>query len=166
MGSERGAGRTISKLEREIRIDASPEEVYDTLTDPHCLGEWVTIQEELEEAPEGRDLAKGDTLRQRMKVAGQRFKLSWTVVQADPPSRVVWEGSGPVGSKARAVYELEDNGSGGTRFSYLNEYDMPGGLAGKLAGRAIVKASGGEADRSLERLKELVERRASGQPGA
>ena len=146
------------KLERAIDIDASPDAVYDVLTDPRCLGEWVTIQEELEEAPEGRDLAEGDTLRQRMKVAGRRFRLSWTVVQADRPSRVVWEGKGPMGSKAKAVYELSDDGNGGTCFSYLNQYDLPGGPAGKLAGRAIVKASGREADRTLERLKELVER--------
>lgn len=151
----------MTKLERSIEIDAPRERVYQVLTDPRCLGEWVTIQEELEEAPEGRDLEEGDTLRQRMKVAGTSFKLSWTVIEADRPSRVVWEGSGPVGSKARAVYELDDNGRGGTRFSYLNEYAMPGGPAGRLAGRAIMKASGGEADRSLERLKELVERRVA-----
>ncbi|HEX8051348.1 MAG TPA: SRPBCC family protein [Thermoleophilaceae bacterium] len=150
----------MTKLERAIEIDAPRERVYEVLTDPRCLGEWVTIQEELEEAPEG-DLVEGDTLRQRMKVAGQRFKLAWTVVEVDPPTRIVWEGCGPVGSKARAVYELEESARGGTRFSYLNEYAMPGGPLGRLAGRAVTKASGGEADRSLERLKALVERRVA-----
>ncbi|HEX8742352.1 MAG TPA: SRPBCC family protein [Thermoleophilaceae bacterium] len=152
----------MTKLEREIAIDAPRDAVYDVLLDPDCLGEWVTIQEELEEAPEGRDLAPGDQLRQRMKVAGQRFKLSWTVVESERPSRVVWEGRGPMGSKAKAVYELAEDGSGGTRFSYLNEYGLPGGFAGRIAGRAIVKASGGEADRSLERLKAICERNAGG----
>ncbi len=147
------------KLEREIEIDAPPERVYEILTDPDCLGEWVTIQEELEEAPKGRDLEAGDTLRQRMKVAGQRFRLSWTVVDANRPSRVEWEGSGPMGSKAHAVYELDDNGNGGTHFSYMNEYALPGGAVGRIAGRAIVKASGREADKTLERLKKLVESR-------
>ncbi|HEX8648048.1 MAG TPA: SRPBCC family protein [Thermoleophilaceae bacterium] len=147
----------MTKLEREIEIDAPRERVYEVLLDPDCLGEWVTIQEELEEAPEGRDLKPGDRLRQRMKVAGQRFRLSWTVVEADRPTRVVWEGEGPMGSKAKAVYELAENGGGGTRFSYMNSYDLPGGPAGRLAGRAIMKASGGEADKSLERLKALVE---------
>ena len=150
----------MTKLEREIDIEASPDAVYDVLTDPRCLGEWVTIQEALEDAPDG-DLEPGDTLRQRMKVAGKRFRLSWTVVEADRPSRVVWEGEGPMGSKAKAVYELTADGDGGTRFSYLNEYALPGGPAGKLAGRAILKASGKEADRTLERLKELVESRVA-----
>ena len=150
----------MTKLEREITIDASRDTVYDVLLDPDCLGEWVTIQEELEEAPEGRDLKPGDELRQRMKVAGARFRLSWTVVESDRPSRVVWKGKGPMGSKATAVYELSENGDGGTRFSYLNEYALPGGPAGRLAGRAIMKASGREADKTLERLKELCESKA------
>jgi uncharacterized protein YndB with AHSA1/START domain len=149
----------MTKLEREIEIRASPEAVYDVLADPSCLGEWVTIQEELEEAPEG-DLKPGSRLRQRMRVAGTRFRLSWTVVEAERPSRIVWEGHGPMGSTAKAIYELSADGDGGTRFSYLNEYGLRGGAAGRLAARAILRASGREADRTLRRLKKLVEARA------
>jgi uncharacterized protein YndB with AHSA1/START domain len=146
----------MTKLEREIEIEAPPDVVYDVVADPTCLGDWVTIQEELEEAPDG-DLQPGSRLRQRMKVAGQRFRLSWTVVEADRPTRVVWEGHGPMGSEAKAVYELSRDGDGGTKFAYLNEYSLPGGIAGRLAGRAIVAASGREADRTMKRLKQLVE---------
>ena len=146
----------MTKLECDIVIDAPRELVYAVVTDPRCLGEWVTIQEELEEAPEG-DLTTGSRLRQLMKVAGQRFRLSWTVVEADRPSRIVWEGKGPMGSKAKAVYELSGNGDGGTRFSYLNEYQLPGGVAGRVAGRAVGAAAGREIERSLERLRRLLE---------
>jgi uncharacterized protein YndB with AHSA1/START domain len=148
----------MTKLEREIEIRASPEAVYDVLADPDCLGDWVTIQEELEEAPDG-DLEPGSRLRQRMRVAGTRFRLSWTVVEAQRPSRIVWEGHGPMGSHAKAIYELSADGDGGTKFSYLNEYGLPGGPAGRLAARAILGASGREADRTLKRLKTLVEER-------
>ncbi|MBV9214287.1 MAG: SRPBCC family protein [Actinobacteria bacterium] len=149
----------MTLLRREIDIAAPREEVYDVLADPACLGAWVTIQEELEEAPEGT-LARGDTLRQRMKVAGRRFHLTWKVLQADRPERIVWAGRGPMGTKASATYELSENGSEGTHFSYCNEYALPGGPAGRLAGGAIAKASGREADRTLERLRDLVENRA------
>jgi uncharacterized protein YndB with AHSA1/START domain len=148
----------MTKLERQIDIAASPERVYDVLADPSCLGEWVTIQEELEEAPSG-DLRAGHKLRQRMKVAGQRFRLHWTVVEADRPTRIVWEGRGPMGTKAKAVYELRSNGDSATHFSYLNEYELPGGFAGKIAGRAVQAASGREADKTLKRLKKLFEAR-------
>jgi uncharacterized protein YndB with AHSA1/START domain len=150
----------MTRLEHEIDIAAPPERVYDVVTDPRCLGEWVTIQEELEEAPEG-ELRRGAVLKQRMKVAGTRFRLSWVVVQADRPSRVVWEGHGPLGSEAKAEYDLRPDGQGGTRFRYFTDYSMPGGPAGRLAGRAIAAASGREAHRTLERLKHLVEARAA-----
>jgi carbon monoxide dehydrogenase subunit G len=146
----------MSKLEREIHIDASPEAVYDKLTDPDCLGEWVSVHDGIEEGPSG-NVKKGDTLVQRMKVAGQKFRIKWHVDEASRPSRVVWTGKGPMGTKARATYEISKNGGSGCTFSYVNEYDLPGGPAGKLAGRAIVGASGGEADRSLKKLKKLVE---------
>jgi carbon monoxide dehydrogenase subunit G len=146
----------VTKLEREIHIDAAPDAVYDKLMDPDCLGEWVTIQDELLEAPEG-DLEQGDELVQRMKIAGQKFKLRWKVEQADRPRKTIWEGRGPLGTKARVTYDLAAN-DGGTRFTYTNDYDLPGGPAGKLAGRAIVGASGAEADRTLERLKKLIEK--------
>ncbi len=146
----------MTKLEREIHIDAWPDVVYDRLTNPHCLGEWVTIQEELEEAPDG-ELKEGDRVVQRMKVAGQKFRIKWHVDEAERPSRIVWTGKGPMGTKAKATYEIRTNGDDGCTFVYMNEYDLPGGPVGKMAGRAIVGASGGEADRSLERLKKLVE---------
>ena len=147
----------MSKLEREIHIDASPEAVYDKLTDPNCLGEWVSVHDGIVEAPPG-NVEKGDTIVQRMKVAGKKFCITWHVDEADRPGRVVWTGKGPMGSKARATYEISKNGGAGSTFSYVNEYDLPGGPIGKLAGRAVVGASGSEADRSLEKLKELVEK--------
>jgi carbon monoxide dehydrogenase subunit G len=148
----------MAKLERTIDIDAPPEKVYDVLTDPNCLGEWVTIQEKLVSAPDP-PLKKGDCVVQGMKVVGKRFEVSWDVEVADRPSKVQWSGNGPMGSVARATYELEPNGDGGTRFSYTNAYEVPGGPVGKVAGRALVSASGGEADATLKRLKELIEKR-------
>ena len=149
----------MSRLECQIGIDAPRAVVYDVLADPRCLHEWVTIQEELEEAPDG-DLEPGSQLRQRMKVAGRRFHLNWTVVEAERPSRIVWEGHGPMRTKARAVYELSADGDGRTRFDYVNEYQLPGGPAGRVAGGAIARASRREADRTLRRLRDLVESRA------
>src|SRR3954451_2005257 len=100
MGANRGAGREVTKLERAIHIDAEPAAVYDTLMDPDCLGEWVTIQDELLKAHDARP-ETGYGLVQRCRVAGQRFKLRWKVEQADPPHNTVWRGRGPLGSNAR-----------------------------------------------------------------
>jgi carbon monoxide dehydrogenase subunit G len=145
----------MTKLRRDIDIHASPDAVWDVLMDPDHLGDWVTIQDELEEAPEG-DLVNGSTLVQRCRVAGQRFNLRWKVVEADRPRRAVWEGQGPLGSRATVVYELHQNG-GGTHFHYTNDYRLPGGILGKVGGAAVVGASGHEANKTLKRLKRIVE---------
>jgi carbon monoxide dehydrogenase subunit G len=143
------------KVERTVEIDAPPERVYDVVMDPARLVEWVTIHHHLEDAPDGR-LRKGSKMTQCLKLAGKKFNVRWTVVENDPCVRVVWEGRGPVASHARVVYELEGNGDG-TRFSYLNEYDLPGGALGRIAGRAVSRVTQKELDGSLQRLKLLVE---------
>jgi carbon monoxide dehydrogenase subunit G len=143
------------KVERTVEIAAPPERVYEVVMDPDRLEDWVTIHHQLEDAPNGR-LKKGSKLTQVLKLAGTRFHVRWTVVENDPCVRVVWEGRGPVTSHARVVYEFEGNGDG-TTFSYLNEFELPGGALGRLAGRAVSRVTQKELDGSLQRLRSLVE---------
>ena len=143
------------KVERTIEIDAPAKEVYDVVMDPSRLSDWVTIHDHLEDAPNG-PLKQGSKLTQSLRLAGQHFKVRWTVVENDPCRRVVWEGRGPVGSHAQVVYPFDKNGQG-TRFSYMNKYDLPGGVIGRVAGRAVSRVTEKELDGSLRRLKSLVE---------
>ena len=143
------------KVHRTVEIAAPPERVYEVVMDPERLEDWVTIHHHLEDAPNGR-LKQGSKLTQCLKLAGTKFNVRWTVVENEPCIRVVWEGRGPVASHARVVYEFEGNG-GGTTFSYLNEYDLPGGALGRLAGRAVSRVTQKELEGSLQRLKQLVE---------
>ena len=142
-------------IESAVDLDAPPEAVYRLVMDPRRLGDWVSVHEELLESPDG-ELKRGSKLTQCLKVAGRRFRVSWEVTEDDCPRRVVWEGHGPVRTRARVVYDF-DARDGGTRFAYLNEYQVPGGPAGRLAGRAVARVAKREMKRSLDRLKELVE---------
>ena len=144
------------KVERSLEIPAPPEEIYAVVMDAQRLGDWVTIHEALVEGPEG-ELTEGDELVQRLKVAGQGFKVSWKVVKADRPRDVEWEGRGPMGTNARVSYDLEDRG-GSTCFNYLNEYEFPGGPLGRLGAKAFERTAGKEADKTLEKLKGLFAR--------
>ena len=144
------------KVERSIEIAAPPEAVYEVVMDPARLGDWVTVHKELVHAPNGV-LEEGDELVQKLKVAGQSFKVSWTVAKAHRPRDVEWEGRGPLGTKARVSYDLEPRGDG-TCFNYINEYALPGGPVGKLGAKAVQRTAGKEADRTLDRLKGLLER--------
>jgi carbon monoxide dehydrogenase subunit G len=144
------------KLQRTIAIQATPEAVYDLLMDPTRLGDWVTIQQSLKDPPAG-PLKQGSYITQRLRVAGTSFDVRWKVLEARRPEHVVWEGRGPWGSQARTIYDLQPGGNQTTVFCYENEYKIPGGPLGELAGRALKTASGHEADLSLDQFKRLVE---------
>jgi uncharacterized membrane protein len=143
------------KVERRIEIAAPPKRVYDVVMDPRRLEEWVTIHDHLEQTSDDC-LREGSRLTQCLKLAGRRFTVRWTVVENAPCERVVWEGSGPLHSHARVVYDFESNGAG-TKFAYTNEYDLPGGVLGRIAGRTFSRVTAKELDGSLQKLKRLVE---------
>jgi carbon monoxide dehydrogenase subunit G len=143
------------RVERTVHIAAPPQTVYDVVMDPGRLDEWVSIHDHREDSSTA-PLRKGSTLTQVLKLAGRRFKVNWKVVENEPCEHVVWEGRGPVASHARVEYRFDSN-DGGTRFSYVNEYDLPGGPLGRVAGRAVARVTQKELDGSLQRLKQLVE---------
>ena len=143
------------KVERTIDIAAPPETVYDLIADPDRLGEWVTIHQYVDGVAPA-ELVKGAKMTQCLKLAGRNFKVKWKVIESERPNRLVWEGRGPMRSKAKVVNSLTETDTG-TRFSYLNEYALPGGPLGNMAGPVVKRVTGGEVDKTLQKLKELLE---------
>lgn len=124
--------------------------------DPACLAHWVTIHAALEDAPDGQ-LESGSELTQRLQLAGRGFTVHWKVIANDPARRVEWEGVGPMRSHAGVTYDLRPNGNGGTCFTYTNEFALPGGPLGRVAGSVVKRVTAGELDQSLDRLRAMVE---------
>lgn len=147
----------MSRSVREsIVIAAPPERVWETVMDPTLLERWVTTHDSVAQASPG-PVAEGDSFTQKLRLAGKSFEVDWTVVEADEPRLARWQGDGPAGSTANVVYRLEPE-DGGTRFDYENEFALPGGALGKLAGGLLSAAPGRrEARRSLDRLRTLLE---------
>ena len=145
------------RVAREIELGVAPEAVYDLVMDPRRLGDWVTIHRGLCDAPAGA-LRAGSELRQSLNLAGVPLEIDWTVVTAERPARVLWEGRGPALSRARISYELSATATG-SRFRYANEFELPGGPLGRIAGAALAGSHipERELDRSLERLRALLE---------
>lgn len=144
------------KVERSIEIAATPERIYEVIMDPTCLERWVTIHAALESAPDG-PLRQGSELTQRLQLAGRGFTVHWKVIENQPARRVVWEGSGPMRSHAGVTYELAPDGDRRTIFTYTNEFALPGGPLGRVAGPVVKRVTAGELDRSLERLRAMTE---------
>ena len=146
MGSEAaepvgGAGESI---EREIRIDARPEIIFEFFTDPAKYVRWKGKLARLDARPGGRFHVD---VNDQALVRGE-------FVEIDPPRRVVftwgWEGSEtvPPGSTTVEV-RLEPDGDG--TIVHLTHRDLPAaereahshGWDHYLA-RLVVAASGGD----------------------
>jgi uncharacterized membrane protein len=125
--------------------------------DPSRLGDWVTIHRWVDDVS-SRPMSEGSTMTQCLHLRGVSFNVHWKLVEVNPPERAVWEGHGPAHSLARIRYELRPDGDHATEFDYTNEFHPPGGRLGLVASRVIVgAASEREAERSLQRLKALLE---------
>ena len=155
VGAHRGAGREM-KVEREIEIAAPPQDLYEVVMDSSRLEDWVTIHERLEGSParpssEGLEADPVPEAR-RPEVQGP---LDGGGERPVPPRGV---GGPRPGSLARERgLRVRARTARGTRFSYSNEYKLPGGPLGNMAGPMVRRITAGEVDRSLERLKGLVE---------
>lgn len=146
-----------SRVALTTRIEAPLERVWETVMDPSCLAHWVTIHRSLESVS-SHPMRKGSTMEQVLQLRGVPFRVHWTLVDVDAPKHAEWTGEGPAHSRARIRYELSRDGDSATRFEYINEFTPPGGRLGIVASRVIVgAASEREAEKSLDRLKALVE---------
>jgi carbon monoxide dehydrogenase subunit G len=145
----------MTRVHDAIDLAAPPERVWDVLMDPLRLRDWVTIHHSLGPVP--KRLVRGSEFEQVLTLRGAHLHVAWTVVDLDAPRRAVWEGRGPAHSHATCIYELAPI-EGGTHFDYTNEFTAPGGPLGAVAGRVLVGGlSQREAQRSLERLRQLIE---------
>lgn len=145
------------KVERTVEIRAPRERVWETLMDPRSLEDWVSIHKALKAAPDG-ELRKGSELTQCLHMAGTSFNVHWKVVESEKPSHAIWEGRGPMRSKATVNYDLEDAGDGTTRFVYANEFKSPGGPFAAVVDRITSGTAERAADKTLANLKALLER--------
>jgi uncharacterized protein YndB with AHSA1/START domain len=145
----------MSTVAVSARIEASPEQVWQTVMDPQRLGEWVTIHRSLLRADSGPPRV-GYEMDQQVHLRGVNVEVHWRLIECQPCRHAVWEGRGPARSRARTEYALRPEADG-TCFDYRNEFHPPLGPLGALASRALV---GGipirEARRTLERLNELL----------
>ncbi|HSZ13137.1 MAG TPA: SRPBCC family protein [Solirubrobacteraceae bacterium] len=151
----------MSLVTASTHIAAPPANVWETVMDPSCLKEWVTIHRKLVHADEGPPRV-GYMMDQQIHLRGVSLEVHWTLVACRPGELAVWEGRGPARSHAHSEYALSAE-DGGTRFDYRNEFRPPLGPVGALVSRALV---GGmperEAKRTLERLRAHMERVSEG----
>lgn len=147
----------MSTVHTSIDINAPAKRVWQTVMDPGCFSQWVTIHRSVSDcSPE--PTKAGAKMTQCLAIRGVSFTVKWELAEVDEPHSATWEGRGPARSKATTRYVLTPKGDDATHFEYTNEFKTPGGPLGAVASRVVVGGvSEREARNSLARLKQLLE---------
>jgi carbon monoxide dehydrogenase subunit G len=136
---------------QSLEIPAPPDRVWEVATDWTRYGEWNVTHTGFPEGAPANE--QGATFKEKITIMGMPGEAAWTVAEIEAPTRVVWDGEGPMGITLGTKLELTPNGEGTT---VALEVTFDGGpLAGPMG--ATVAASGQRASaESLEKLKGLV----------
>lgn len=139
-------------IEREDRIDAPPQEVFEFIRQPENHTEIIPSLETINTVEETEVGHAGELT---YEVFGIDLHSRFRDVELDPPSRRVYEMSG--NQEGRVTYELEPS-NGGTRLRYVNEYEpVASGVLGTLARPLVSRQLEHETDTMIRNLKRVLE---------
>lgn len=150
-------GRERFRLRSAVSIAAPREEVFRLYVDPTMIRRWqhVSSVRVLTRSPE----IVGTSWRAEYEVLGLHLGGVLRIVEAEPPSRIRVEASGPLRSRLWYVTRFSER-DGSTTVDVHGDYELPFELLTRLPSRLIVER---EIERvvgaSHERLKALVEGR-------
>lgn len=136
--------------ENEIDIEAPPERVWEVLARPTLYDEWVVGAQTVRDADETWP-APGSKLHHRTGVGPLAVEDETTVVEADPPRRLVLEAKVRPFGAFPVVLELEAHGDG----THVRMSESAAGPLGRIPGTDAAIAARNTF--SLRRLKQLAE---------
>jgi hypothetical protein len=148
-------------IEESIDIDATPERLYDMVSDLSRMGEWSPENRGGKWMDGATGAAEGAKFKSRNRIGWRRWSTVAHIVTANPPKEVAWE-SRSFGLKiALWRYQFEPNATGGTTVTESTE-DVRGSIMNVLGPLATgVRDRAGENKKNmrttLEQLKKAAE---------
>jgi Polyketide cyclase / dehydrase and lipid transport len=141
-------------LEERVAIAAPPEAVFAAVADWEAQSEWVALTRV---SSEGGPRGVGERLVADTRVAGIGFRDPMEVTRFDPPSRIDVRHLGRV-LRGTGTFLVEP-APGGAWFVWIEDVDLPFGVAGRLGFAVVGPAFRLLLRRSLRRLAHRVESR-------
>jgi len=143
----------MGKVSAEVTIDATPEKVWDAITNPADYDKWLTIHTKWkEETPER--FTQGAKVAEVVTMLGMANTITWTVEEYDEPSRMRIAGTGMAGVKTAFTLNVESDGNGGSKVDMDAEFE--GQMIVGALGKAVEKDAKEQLDLSLKAFNELV----------
>ncbi|MCP5099576.1 MAG: SRPBCC family protein [Chloroflexi bacterium] len=143
-----------TSVERSVIIRANPEEINAVALDGNRLSEWYTGIESSN--PDNQYPMLGGAVDVVYKAAGINFNLKMTAVEYVDGELFSLQLDGMIKGKTR--WELAPRGPQRTKLNCIFEYEIPGGGLGKAINNLVIEKMNIEnLDKSLDKLKVLVE---------
>ena len=141
-------------VQRTVQIKASPQETMALLSDASRWPDWYPGMTELSITAPFPE--KGGKVAFKAKSAGLSMPVSETVIDYQPGKLQLFQMEGALSGRAR--WELSPEGDG-TLLTTTFDYELPGGVFGKIADALIVKRMNRKSlGEGLNNFKALVER--------
>ena len=143
----------MAKVERSILIHASGDKIDVITRDGKRLAEWYAGVEKAE--PDEVYPNPGGKIVMTYKSGGAKFDITQTVLERTEGQSAKYQMEGMITGTNSWVFTPEGEG---TQVTATFDYEMPGGVLGKLADKMVVERMNTEnLEKSLQNLKKLVE---------
>lgn len=146
----------MAEVERSIEVHAPAAAVWAVVEDLTRLCELSASTEQVE-GPD-RLTEVGQRFEQVVRLAGKRFKSTWTVTQLDPGKRLVVDGELMPKVRYEIEQAVERQGDDRSTLTVTMRYELPLGILGRLANRlGAERRALNEAGSVVEGIKRLAE---------
>jgi fatty-acyl-CoA synthase len=142
------------RIEASADIDATPEEIWEIVTDPEQYPRFADSITRWE-AQGDKDRGMGARYSMRMRVGTAEIGGLVEVVEWDEPCDMAW--NSVTGIDQRGRWRLREQEDGTTRVTLRLAYQAPGGLLGIISDRVASGTVRGNLRQTVQNLKAMIE---------
>lgn len=143
----------MPQIQESTIIYADRDRLWALMTTPQDILQWFVGLDTLEASADYP--AAGSSQNWTYKVMGLEFKGANTVTESVPGEAIHYSLSGLMTGTMN--YDLREAVGGGIQLDVHIDYQMSGGLLGKLAEPVVHQMNAGNARKSIQNLKNLAE---------
>ena len=150
----------VSRIEVSVDIGAPPEVVWAFVSNLRRIPDWIEdTRAMLSVEPEPAQ--QGTVYKERSRIIGPVGQVTtWTISEFDPPRFQKHDGRVPMMASTSVSFGLEPS-AGGTKFTLVFEYTPGNPLSSLTDGLFVRKNLERTFQRSVQKLKALVEAEAA-----
>jgi uncharacterized membrane protein len=144
----------VPLIRKSIHISASPEDVFNYVTNTSTQPDWISFIREVE-ITSGDGKSEGTTDRCLFKLGPRAQTLDAVWTEYDPPRAFAREATSGLEMEGRMTFDLRDDG---THVEWTMSYEPPMGPLGALLDALFMnRVFQNEMEESLESLKARLE---------